>query len=82
MDWIKCSDRLPRIQEEIEVTDGHRKYIAWVWDHVEGGVYFEYTDESPADFIPIWWRPLDRKCALYLAFFQNTFQPRYPKEEV
>lgn len=76
MEWIACSDRLPKIQEEIWVTDSHRIKKAWIWDHESGGVYFEYTNEDGSDFVPIWWKPLDKTCALFLAFEENTFKPK------
>lgn len=82
-EWIKCSDRLPRIPETVLVTDGHRIERAYIWDYPQVGVYFEYEEEKDdRPLIAIWWRPL-KDSAIQKAFEENTLKPmplRQPQE--
>lgn len=72
MEWVKLSERMPGISEEVELTDGYIVRMGWVWERVEGGSYFE-CDE--ADFLPLWWRP-QVESALELKFDEHTYVPR------
>lgn len=79
MKWIKCSERLPKIQEEVEITNGYTILKSWIWDRYDGGVYFEMVEDDIEDVFPIWWRPL-KGSSIETDFENCTFIPKPPKE--
>jgi hypothetical protein len=75
IDWIPCSDRLPAIPEQVEVTDGYEIRRGFIWDNFNGLPYFVLDN---TEFLVIWWRPL-KGSTIESNFGRHTIPTDYPE---
>lgn len=80
MKWISVSDRIPSIPEEVELWNGKRCCIGFIWDDPKGGTYFECEDEEKP-FLATFWRPQKNSC-IEENFFKSTWEVTHPDLQV